>query len=257
LLKVLEEPPSGTFFLLNSARPDEIPETIRSRCQDISFPPLSEEFVVDALVREGIERAHALLVCRLSGGNVGRARRMALSEDGLGFRSVALDAMASASAGPAGALAAAENLTAAAKDFRGVLAIELAKELEPFLDARGRPEDAFRGVVRRLEEQHERRLRRAEREFLDSSLLALAAYCRDLAVLASGGGRELLINLDRPGDLEDGAEWSAAAAAIALGAIEQARADLADETNLNPRLTLERLFLRLSWLRREPAASLQ
>jgi len=31
--------------------------------------------------------------------------------------------------------------------------------------------------------------------------------------------------------------------------VEEARADLADETNLNARLILERLFLRLSELR--------
>src|SRR5262249_51937767 len=147
------------------------------------------------------EPGRALLVCRLSGGNLGRARRMARSEDPWAFRSAALDAMAEATAGPSGALAAAERLTAAAKDFRATLGAELATELEPFQDTRGRTEDVFRGVVRRMEEQHERRLRRAEREFLDGSLLALAAYCRDLAVLASGGTDELLINLDRPADL--------------------------------------------------------
>jgi hypothetical protein len=55
----------------------------------------------------------------------------------------------------------------------------------------------------------------------------------------------LLINLDRPGDLA-APGWPAPAAGLALGAVEEARADLADETNLNVRLTLERLFLRLS-----------
>jgi len=258
LLKALEEPPAGTVFLLTSARPDEIPDTVRSRCQEIAFPPLAEKYVVEALVREGVGRERALLVCRLTGGNIGRARRMTLGDQGLGFRTTALDAMAVASEGPAGALSAAERLTAAAKEFRGLLGIQLATELEPFLDERGRPEDAFRGVVRRLEEQHERRLRRAEREFLDSSLMALAGYCRDLAVVASGGGPELLINLDRPGELQgSGERWSAALAGLAVGAIEEARADLADETNLNPRLILERLFLRLFSLQRDRAPSLQ
>ena len=156
-----------------------------------------------------------------------------------------------ATTGPAGALAAAERLTTAAKEFRATLGAELATELEPFQDGRGRTEDVFRGVVRRMEEQHERRLRRAEREFLDGSLLALAAYCRDLAVLASGGSDDLLINLDRPADLANPASmWTASQAGLALGSIEEARADLADETNLNPRLALERLFLRLSSLRK-------
>ncbi len=80
--------------------------------------------------------------------------------------------------GPGGdpdALAAAEDLTSAAKDFRSVLAEELAEDLTPFLDERGKPDEAFRGVTRRIQDQHERRLRRAEREFLDGALLALSA----------------------------------------------------------------------------------
>jgi DNA polymerase-3 subunit delta' len=245
LLKALEEPPTDTVFVLLSARPDEIPETVRSRCQEISFPPLSEAFVVDVLVGEGLSDERARLACRLAGGNLGRARRLARSDQELTFRSVALAAADRAVEGPVGALAAAEDLATAAKEFRATLATELAQELEPFLDDRGRPEDAFRGVVRRLEDQHERRLRRAEREFLDSSLLSLAAYFRDLVVAAAGGDTELLINLDRPGALAE-PRWPAAVAGLALGAVEEARADLADETNLNARLTLERLFLRLA-----------
>ncbi len=247
LLKVLEGPPTDTVFMLVSARPAEIPDTVRSRAQEIAFPPLSEAFVVEALAREGLSGQRALLACRLSGGNLGRARRMAQSERGLAFRDAALSAAALASKGPRGALSAAEDLAAAAKEFRGSLATELAAELEPFLDGAGRPEEAFRSVVRRLEEQHERRLRRAEREFLDSALLALAAYVRDLVVVAMGGGDEVLVNLDRPGQL--GLErpgWTSVEAGLALGAVEEARADLADETNLNARLILERLFLRLS-----------
>ena len=130
-------------------------------------------------------------------------------------------------------------------DLRGRLAGELKTELEPFLDERGRPEEPFRGVVRRLEEQHERRLRRAEREFLDWSLLSLAAYWRDVVLAESGGDTALIINLDL--DVGDG-RWAPSAAAQAWGAVEEARADLADETNLNARLVLEKLFLRVSAL---------
>jgi DNA polymerase-3 subunit delta' len=246
LLKALEEPPTDTVFTLLSARPGEIPDTVRSRCQEIAFPPLSESFVVDALVREGLSEDRARLACRMSGGNLGRARRIARGDQELSFRQVALAALERASQGPPGALAATEDLTAAAKGFRTALAAELADELLPFMDAKGRPEDMFRGVVRRLEEQHERRLRRAERELLDQALLALAAYFRDLAMLAVGGGPELLINLDRPGGLAEPSISDAATAGLALGFVEEARADLADDTNLNARLVLERLFLRLS-----------
>ncbi len=242
LLKVLEEPPGDTVFLLLSARTDDLPDTIRSRCQEISFPPLTEGFVVETLAREGVSEDRAKLAARVSGGNLGRARRLARDEGGFGFRERSAE-------GATGALAAAEDLTDAAKAYRKRLGEELESDLAPFLDERGRVEQAFRGVVRRIEEQHERRLRRAEREFLDWSLMSLATYYRDLAVLAAGGGAGLLINLDRPAELA-AVGLSAAAAGRAMGAVEEARADLADETNLNPRLVLERLFLRLSALGR-------
>jgi DNA polymerase-3 subunit delta' len=250
LLKVVEEPPLDTVFILLSARPDDLPDTIRSRCQEIGFPPLSEDFVVETLVEEGMEEGRARLACRLTGGNLGRARRLARDERQLAFRRAALDAAELAARGSAGALAAAEGLTAAAKEFRAGLAEELEAELQPFLDERGRPEDPFRGVVRRLEEQHERRLRRAEREFLDWSLLSLAAYWRDLVAAGNGAPGSMLINLDL--GLEDPTKrpgLSIAAAGRAWGAVEEARADLADETNLNAKLVLERLFLRIAELR--------
>src|SRR5204863_5658569 len=70
LLKVLEEPPTDTVFVLLSARPDELPDTVRSRCQEIGFPPLAESFVIETLVGEGISEGRARLACRLSGGNL-------------------------------------------------------------------------------------------------------------------------------------------------------------------------------------------
>jgi DNA polymerase III subunit delta' len=244
LLKVLEEPPGDTVFMLLTARTDELPETIRSRCQEIAFPPLTEDFVVAALEREGVEASLARLVARLSGGNVGRARRLT-REGGLGFRDEALAALRRAREGNAGALAAAEGLLEAAKKDRTRVAAELKGDLEPFLDSKGRPEEAFRGVVRRLQEQHERRLRRSEREFLDQALLALSAYHRDAVALGSGGSVESAVHLDLAAELQD-ENLPPVEAAQAMGAIEEARADLADETNLNSRLVLERLFLRLA-----------
>jgi DNA polymerase III subunit delta' len=244
LLKALEEPPTDTVFVLLSARPSDLPDTVRSRCQEIAFPPLSESFVVETLIDEGVDAERALLACRLTGGNLGRARRLARDPEGLDFREAALGAAARSAGGRSAALSAAEDLIAAAKEFRTRLAGQLATELEPFMDERGRPEEPFRSVVRRLQEQHERRLRRAEREFLDQSLLALASTWRDAVAAAAGAAPDVLINVDRPPP--EG--WDAPSAGRAWAAVEQARADLADETNLNAKLVLERLFLRLSAL---------
>src|SRR4029078_6941527 len=86
---VREDPPADTVFLLLSARAHELPDTIASRCHIVAFAALPESFVVTELVDEGVDRDRAQLVARLSGGNLGRARRMATDADGLAFRDVA------------------------------------------------------------------------------------------------------------------------------------------------------------------------
>ena len=242
LLKALEEPPPETVFLLSSARPHEVPETIRSRCQTVTFRPLAESFIVETLVGEGVDEAHSRVSARLAGGNLGRARRIATDPDGLRFRDTALEALADARRGAGGALDAADRLLAEAAEYRKRLAVRLADELEPFLDPdTGRPVEQYRAAVRRMKERHHRQERRAEREFLDAALLGLQGWFRDALLRASGGEASWAINLDR-----DTASVSGAEAAAAVETLEQARAALADETNLNTRLVLEDAFLHLA-----------
>jgi DNA polymerase-3 subunit delta' len=244
LLKVLEEPPADAVLLLLSARPDELPETVLSRCHVVSFLPLAESFVARTLEEEGVAAETAALAARLAGGNLGRARRLATGRDGLAFRDAALQALELARQGPAGALAAAEVVLAAGEGYRKGLREDLREELAPFLDERGRPEDAFRGVVRRIEERHKRRERRAERDFVDWVLLAVSTLLRDRLLLARGGHPDRRVNVDLPAE----PAASAVGAARGMGLVEEARAALADETNLNVRLVLEDAFLKVSAL---------
>jgi len=59
LLKTLEEPPSHVVFMLATTQPEDIPQTIRSRCQHFSFRAVRFEEIVgqlkDLLGREKIE----------------------------------------------------------------------------------------------------------------------------------------------------------------------------------------------------------
>jgi len=68
LLKTLEEPPSHVVFMLATTQPEDIPQTIRSRCQHFSFRAVKFEEILaqlkDLSGREGIaaeEDALALL----------------------------------------------------------------------------------------------------------------------------------------------------------------------------------------------------
>ncbi|MDP9298001.1 MAG: DNA polymerase III subunit [Actinomycetota bacterium] len=242
LLKVLEDPPADAVFLLMSARAHELPETVLSRCHVVTFTALSERFVVDALVGEGVPEVRAYLAARLAGGNLGRARRLVTSADGLAFREAAAAALGLATAGPPGALDAAEVVLAAAGEYKKGLKVELDEELTPFVDERGRPEDAYRGSIRRIEERFRRKERRAERDFVDWVLLGVSSLLRDRIAVGVGGGLEVLMNLDlNPGD-----GLAVVRAARAMAGIEEARAELAEDLNLNTRLVLERAFLRVA-----------
>ena len=58
LLKTLEEPPSHVIFMMATTQPEDIPQTIRSRCQHFSFHAVSFDDIVgqlrDIASQEGI-----------------------------------------------------------------------------------------------------------------------------------------------------------------------------------------------------------
>jgi len=244
LLKVLEEPPADAVFLLMSARAHELPDTVLSRCHIVTFTALSEPFVVDALVAEGVPEVRARLAARLAGGNLGRARRLAVNDDGLAFRDAAREALIHAAEGPPGALEAADLVLVAAGEYRKGLKSELEQEMAPFVDERGRPEDAYRGAIKRIEIRFQRKERRAERDYVDWVLLAVSSLLRDRITTAVGGDKDLLMNPDLlPDD-----RLSVARAARGLADVEEARAELAEDINLNTRLVVERAFLGLAEL---------
>lgn len=58
LLKSLEEPPVGTFFLLISHRPGRLLPTIRSRCRMLRFPAL-DDAAIDTILRDQAPQADA------------------------------------------------------------------------------------------------------------------------------------------------------------------------------------------------------
>lgn len=60
LLKVLEDGPAYTAFLLLAAQPGQLLDTIRSRCETLTLPPEEEQTDPD-LVRRGEELARLLL----------------------------------------------------------------------------------------------------------------------------------------------------------------------------------------------------
>jgi DNA polymerase III subunit delta' len=69
LLKSLEEPPVGTYFLLVSHASDRLLPTIRSRCQMLSFEPLSDTDMTRALREGAPEASEADIASLVRAGN--------------------------------------------------------------------------------------------------------------------------------------------------------------------------------------------
>jgi len=53
LLKLIEEPPAHTYFILVASAAEDLISTIRSRCQILALPPLLPTVIEDALLKEG------------------------------------------------------------------------------------------------------------------------------------------------------------------------------------------------------------
>ncbi|BBZ11702.1 DNA polymerase [Mycobacterium branderi] len=205
LLKVVEEPPPSTVFLLcaPSVDPEDIAITLRSRCRHISLVTPSSEAIAQVLVEaDGLDAETANWAASVSGGHVGRARRLATDPQARERRQRALG-LARDAATPSRAFAAAEELVAAAEAEAMVLTAERDEaetdELRTALGAGGTGKgtaSALRGAtgaIRDLERRQKSRQTRASRDSLDRALIDLATYFRD-ALLVSSGARGVQAN---------------------------------------------------------------
>jgi DNA polymerase-3 subunit delta' len=70
LLKLIEEPPQQTVFIMVCEAPDRLLETIRSRVQRIDIKRIDQQTIVEALVeRRGISQESAVRISRLANGS--------------------------------------------------------------------------------------------------------------------------------------------------------------------------------------------
>lgn len=212
LLKVLEEPPPGTAFVLVTSRPDALLQTIRSRCPRIRFGTLPTPDVVALLVeRHGLAPAEAQAAAALSGGSPGQALSL-LSGRTRESRAVALAALRAAAEarGPAARLGAARALLGKAEPENG----------------RKKGGD---GVSRAV---------------LADRLEALGALLRDVQVLSSRADGRWLASADLSADLARVAALvDGPRAGRAFAAVDRARAAL--ERNASPKVVADWLSLQL------------
>ena len=80
LLKLLEEPPSGTVFVLVTADPDRLPATIRSRCMGHAMATPEQQTAMNWLEQE-LTRESSLIALKLASG--GPVDAKILADEGL------------------------------------------------------------------------------------------------------------------------------------------------------------------------------
>jgi DNA polymerase-3 subunit delta' len=200
LLKVVEEPPPSTVFLLcaPSVDPEDIAITLRSRCRHVALVTPSTAAIAQVLIdSDGLSAEEAQWAASVSGGHVGRARRLATDSEARDRRTRALG-LARDAATPSRAYAAAEELVATAEAEARALTggrdeVE-TEELRTALGAGGTGKGAAgalrgsAGALKDLERRQKSRQTRASRDALDRALIDLATYFRDALLVANGAG---------------------------------------------------------------------
>jgi len=86
LLKMIEEPPEKTLFLLVADEPDKVIPTIFSRCQLVKIPSFSQDELTKYLVEKySISETKATDLARVSNGNLIRAVELCENEESSRF----------------------------------------------------------------------------------------------------------------------------------------------------------------------------
>jgi DNA polymerase III subunit delta' len=235
LLKDLEEPPPYATIVLVADELGPLPETIHSRCQLVPFGRLSEAAVAGWLDEHApaLSKETTLALARVAGGRLDRAARLLDAEAGerrdvliAAARAVYLDAEFEPADAAEAILAGAAQRGAAAKE-----------QEEQALEQRDLPAREAEQRVRRVQ-------RGAERDEFLGTLEELAAWYRDLVVVAAGADGAALhadrldeLRADAARDLGERPERAAALCRQAWRA--------AEEFNVNASLALEALFVQL------------
>ena len=178
LLKTIEEPADGVFFILLTDEITPLLATIVSRCMVVNFVPLADEVIVAELTDNGISRETAEFAARAAHGSLSRARLLATDAQ-------LIERMQTFASIPA------------RLDGTGATVVEITDEILGLIDEAAEPlvrkheteiadmEETLaamgikRGGKKALEEKHKRELRRHRADELRAGLIQIASRYRD------------------------------------------------------------------------------
>lgn len=243
-LKGLEEPPPGTVWVLEITDPDELPDTILSRCRLLRFAAWPDA-VLEAKAQElGLDDPQERgLAVRAAMGSPLQLERLA-SPGGLDdLRAHRSWPALLREGGPGMAVVATKALDDEIKRRTAALKAEGKEELEELTDQAGGELPA--SVAKQVTERLARREREARLVSAQSALDDLAGWLRDCVTVATGG--QPLIHADVAASV--GADAQALGPARLLEAVDLVQATREQlESNVQFSLSFEALFLQLSAL---------
>ncbi len=184
LLKTIEEPPAGTFFIVLADEVTPDLGTIASRCLPVPLQSLSTQVVAETLVAEDIDAERARAVAAFAEGDLGRARLLA-TDDRLAVRLASWRSIPQRLDGRGSTAAAlVDEVRANIDDAEAPLNAQQSAEIAELNERIERYGQRGSGA-RQLEERHKRERRRIRMDELRLGLIALArAYRDEMAVTA-------------------------------------------------------------------------
>ena len=194
LLKVIEEPPASTVFVLLA---EVVPPgliTIASRCVRVEFGPVSPQEITRALQARGVDPARAEAAAIASGGDVGRAELLA-GDNSLVLRAQMWGEVPSRLDGTGSTVVSLVNELRAGMDgAQEALETRHAEELAA-LEARVE-QTGERGSGRsHLVARHKREIRRQRSDELRFGLSILARKYRDRLLAGADPAAEAAVDL--------------------------------------------------------------
>jgi len=243
-LKALEEPPPNTVWILDVADPEELPDTILSRCRVVRFsawtPAALEARAAELGLDDDIDRALAVRAALGSPVTLARLAAPGGLDDLRSHRSIPRRLRGQ---GPGSAVVIARELDDEGRRRAAALGAEGKAELAALEDLYG--DAAPRGVVRQVEERSGRRQREARLSVLQAALDDLVGWYRDCLLVRTGGDPADALNADDADALRaDAAALDPSVVLASVDRVLQTRTDL--ELNLAQTLALEALFLDLA-----------
>ncbi len=251
LLKAIEEPGNRTVWLLCAPTLHDVLPTIRSRCRHLQLVTPSNYAVAQVLQnRDGISPQMADFAARVSQGHIGRARYLATNESVRNTRTTIMKLPLTLK-GISSAFSAAQTLIdLATEQANNESEARNQNEIDDLSLAYGKGATG-RGMatggskaIKDLEKEQKTRSTRMVRDGLDSALLDIATFYRDVMMIQAGS-TDSLINQELENQIMTYATNTKSHTTInKINAIMSARVCL--NHNAAPLLTVEALMCVLA-----------